>query len=60
MQIMRGKKMTELRQNEKADVEPGGCMALSTRNQLRVVAFWRNNAHARVGGVAKCHGVTFI
>ena len=32
MQLMRGKKMTELRQNEKVDVEPGGCMALSTRN----------------------------
>ena len=39
MQLMRGKKMTELRQNEKVDVEPGGCMALSTRNKLRVVAF---------------------
>ena len=25
MQLMRGKKMTELRQNEKVDVEPGGC-----------------------------------
>ena len=24
MQLMRGKKMTELRQNEKVDVEPGG------------------------------------
>ena len=37
MQLMRGKKMTELRQTEKVDVEPGGCMALSTRNYLRVV-----------------------